>query len=63
MKRRFLIIIAVILVFIGGYFVLNEFKKNHLVNEAQEKAEKYVMENYEDVERRKGCSPIFKLKF
>ena len=29
---------------------MNEFKKKQLVNEAQEKAEKYVMENYEDVE-------------
>src|SRR5699024_8291898 len=50
MKKRLLIISIIIIVFIGGYFVLNELKKKHLVNEAQEKAEKYVMENYEDVE-------------
>src|SRR5699024_11312433 len=35
---------------IGGYFILNEYKKKRLVNEAQEKAEEYVLENFEDVE-------------
>ena len=50
MKKKLLIILSIIVLIIGGYFVLNELKKKHLVNEAQEKAEKYVMENYEDVE-------------
>src|SRR5690625_7338163 len=50
MKNKLLIILSIIVLIIGGYFVLNELKKKHLVNEAQEKAEKYVMENYEDVE-------------
>jgi len=50
MKKKLLIIFLIIIIIIGGYFVLNEFKKKHLVNEAQEKAEKYVIENYEDVE-------------
>src|SRR5699024_881181 len=50
MKRKLLFILSIIVLFIGGYLLLNEFKKKHLVNEAQEKAEEYVMENYEDVE-------------
>src|SRR5699024_9094684 len=50
MKKKLLIILSIIVLIIGGYFVLIELKKKHLVNEAQEKAEKYVMENYEDVE-------------
>lgn len=50
MKKKLLIILLIIIIFVGGYFVLNELKKKHLVNEAQEKAEKYVIVNYEDVE-------------
>src|SRR5699024_12417775 len=50
MKKKLLIILSIIVLIIGGYFVLNELKKKHLVSEAQEKAEEYVMENYEDVE-------------
>src|SRR5699024_5941171 len=53
MKRKLLIILSIIVLFIGGYLLLNEFKKKHLVNEAQEKAETYVMENYEGVEEVK----------
>lgn len=50
MKKKMLIILSIIVLFIGGYFVLNEFKKKQLVNEAQKKAEEYVMKNFEDVE-------------
>ena len=50
MKRKLLIILSIIILIIGGYFILNEYKKKRLVNEAQEKAEEYLMENYEDVE-------------
>src|SRR5699024_121959 len=50
MKKKLLIILSIIVLIIGGYFVMNEYKKKRLVNEAQEKAEEYVMENYEDVE-------------
>src|SRR5699024_12805629 len=50
MKKKLLIILLIIVLFIGGYFVLNEFKKKRLVNEAQEKAEIYVIENYENIE-------------
>src|SRR5699024_9314861 len=50
MKKRLLIIFLIIIIFIGGYFILNEFKKKQLVNEAQEKAEEHVLENFEDVE-------------
>ena len=54
MKKKLLIIILSIMVLIiVGYFILNEFKKKHLINEAQEKAETYVMENYEGVEEVK----------
>src|SRR5699024_6497488 len=53
MKRKLLIILSIIVLFIGGDLLLNEFKKKHLVNEAQEKAETYVMENYEGVEEVK----------
>jgi len=50
MKRKLLIILSIIILIIGGYFILNEYKKKRLVNEAQEKAEEYVLENFEDVE-------------
>ena len=50
MKRKLLIILSIIILIIGGYFVMNEYKKKRLVNEAQEKAEEYVLENFEDVE-------------
>src|SRR5699024_2880401 len=50
MKRKLLIILSIIVLFMVGYFLLNEFKKKQLVNEAQEKAEEYVIENVEDVE-------------
>ena len=50
MKRKLLIILSIIVLFMVGYFLLNEFKKKQLVNEAQEKAEKYVIENFEDIE-------------
>jgi len=50
MKKKLLLIFLIIIIFIGGYFVLNEYKKKNLVNDAQEKAEKYVMNNYEGVE-------------
>src|SRR5699024_6616952 len=48
--KKLLIILSIIFLLIGGYFELNELKKKHSVNEAQEKAEKYVMENYEEVD-------------
>ena len=50
MKKKLLIIFSIIVLFIVGYFVLNEFKKKRLVDEAQEKAEVYLIENYENVE-------------
>src|SRR5699024_12610527 len=50
MKKKLLIILLIIVLFIGGYFVLNEIKKKSLVNEAQEKAEIYVIENYDNIE-------------
>ena len=49
-KKKLLIILSIIFLVIGGYFVLNEYKKKRLINEAQGKAEKYVIENYENVE-------------
>ena len=50
MKKKLLIIFSIIFLYIVGYFILNEYKKKQLVNEAQEKAEEYVIENYEDIE-------------
>src|SRR5699024_8628540 len=50
MKKKLLIIFSIIVLFIVGYFVLNEFKKKRLVDGAQEKAEVYLIENYENVE-------------
>ena len=50
MKKKLLIILSIIVLIIGGYFVMNEYKKKRLVNEAQEKAEVYLIENYENVE-------------
>src|SRR5699024_9546564 len=49
-KKNVLIIFSIIFLYIVGYFILNEYKKKQLVNEAQEKAEEYVIENYEDIE-------------
>src|SRR5699024_5414586 len=54
MKKKLLIIILSIMVLIiVGYFILNEFKKKHLINEEQEKAERCMMKNYEVVEEIK----------
>src|SRR5699024_1487396 len=53
LKNKLLIIISIIVLFIVGYFVLKEFKKKHLINEAQKKAKMYVVENYEGVEEVK----------
>ena len=50
MKKKLLIIFSIIFLYIVGYFILNEYKKKQLVNEAQEKAEEYLIENYEDIE-------------
>src|SRR5699024_1230815 len=50
MKKKLLIILSIIVLIIGGYFILNEYKKKRLVSEAQENAEEYVKDNYEDVE-------------
>src|SRR5699024_7364173 len=50
MNRKLLIILSIIVLFMVGYFLLNEFKKKQLVNEAQEKAEEYVIDNYEYIE-------------
>src|SRR5699024_2061690 len=50
MKKKLLIILSIIVLIIGGYFILNEYKKKRLVSEAQEKAEEYEKDNYEDVE-------------
>src|SRR5690625_3131225 len=50
MKKKLFIIFLIIVLFIGGYFALNEFNKKRLVDEAREKAEEYVIENFEDVE-------------
>ena len=53
MKKKLIIIFSIIVFFIVGYFVLKEFKKKHLINEAQIKAKMYVVENYEGVEEVK----------
>lgn len=50
MKKNLLIILIVIVLFVVGYFGMKEYKEKQLVNEAQDKAEEYLMENYEDVE-------------
>src|SRR5699024_9520800 len=50
MKKKLLIILLNIVLFIGGYVVLNKCKKKRLVNETQEQAEIYVIENYENIE-------------
>src|SRR5699024_2994380 len=47
MRKKLLIILSIIIIFIGGYFVLYEFNNKQLVNEEQEKAEEDMMENYE----------------
>lgn len=48
--KKMLTILSIIVLIIGGYFVLNEYQKKQLVNEAQKKAEEYVVENYKDIE-------------
>ena len=50
MKKKLLIVVLIVVLIISGYFVWSEIKKKRLVNEAQEKAEEYVMDNYEEVE-------------
>lgn len=50
MKKKLLLIFLIIIIFIGGYFIMKEYQKKQLVNEAQEKAEEYVMKNYESIE-------------
>ena len=50
MKKKLLIIFSIIVLIIGCYFVFNEIKKKRLVNQAQDKAEQYVLENYEEID-------------
>src|SRR5699024_8999501 len=50
MKKKLYSIRSIIGLIIGGYFILNEYQKKRLVSEAQEKADEYVKDNYEDVE-------------
>lgn len=50
MKKKLIIIFLIVILFIGGYFGVKEYQKKQLVNKAQEKAEGYVIENFEDVE-------------
>src|SRR5699024_6131732 len=50
MKKKLLIVLSFIVLIIGGYFLLNEFKKKQIVDEAQGKAEEYLKENYDDIE-------------
>ena len=50
MKKKLLIIFSIIVLIIAGYFVINEYKKKRLVNEAQEKADGYLIENYKNIE-------------
>jgi len=49
MKKKLLIVLFIIILFVGGYVVLNEYQKKQLVNEAQEKAVEYVENNYKDI--------------
>src|SRR5699024_7178259 len=62
MKKKLLIIVLIVVLIIGGYFILNEFKKKQLVNEAQEKAEEYLIVNYEDVESVQVSTDNFHLQ-
>src|SRR5699024_6717963 len=62
MKKKLLIILLIIVLFIGGYFVLNEFKKKRLVNEAQEKAEIYVIQNYENIDSVQIATDNYELR-
>src|SRR5699024_2351225 len=50
MKKKLLIIFSIIVLIICGYFVMNEYKKKRLVNEAQEKAEEHIIESYKGIE-------------
>src|SRR5699024_4055494 len=50
MKKKLLLSFLIISIFIGGYFVLNEYKKKNLVNDVKEKAEKYLINYYESIE-------------
>src|SRR5699024_12416346 len=62
MKKKLLIIVLIVVLIISGYFILNEFKKKQWVNEAQEKAEEYLIVNYEDVESVQVSTDNYHLK-
>ena len=49
MRKKLLYIIISIILIIGGYWLMNEYKENKLVKEAQNEAELFVKRNYEDV--------------
>lgn len=49
MRKKLLYIIISIVLIIGGYWLINEYKENKLVKEAQKEAELFVKKNYEDV--------------
>lgn len=50
MKKKILFIFSMIILFIGGYFLVDEYNKRQLVQDAQEKAEEFILQNYEGIE-------------
>src|SRR5699024_12514421 len=50
MKKKILFIFSMIILFISGYFLVDEYNKRQLVQDAQEKAEEFILQNYEGIE-------------
>src|SRR5699024_9138936 len=61
MKKIHLIIVLIVVLILGDYFILNEFKKKTLVDDAQEKAEEYSIINNEDVVSVQGSTDNYHL--
>ena len=50
MKSKILIVLSIIILIIGGYWLMNENKEKKLVKEAQKQAELFVKRNFEDIQ-------------
>lgn len=49
MKKKLIYILIGLLIILGGYIMVGEFQKKQLVKEAQEKAEKFLYRNYDNI--------------
>lgn len=49
-KKSILIILAICIVFVGGYLVIGFYQEKKLVNHAQKEAESFLYRNYDNID-------------